>query len=64
MEDTSKMLSQEEIDAMVGKTASKPAPAHKVIPATPVKTASVAPAPVNVNKVNAASISVKSAPEP
>jgi hypothetical protein len=64
MEDTSKMLSQEEIDAMVGKTASKPAPAHKVIPASPVKTASVAPAPVNVNKVNATSIPAKSAPEP
>lgn len=33
MEDASKMLTQEEIDAMVSKTSSKPAPAHRVMPA-------------------------------
>ena len=52
MEDPSKMLSQEEIDAMVGKTASKPAPAHKIMSsgAAATKTAT-APAVNNVQKV-------------
>jgi hypothetical protein len=31
MEDASKMLTQEEIDAMVSKTSSKSAPAHKIV---------------------------------
>jgi len=46
MEDASKMLTQEEIDAMVSKTSSKPAPAHKIL-STPanVKTVAAAPSP-------------------
>jgi tetrahydromethanopterin S-methyltransferase subunit G len=47
MEDASKMLTQEEIDAMVSKTSGKPAPAHKIM-STP------APAPANVKTVAAA----------
>lgn len=48
MEDASKMLTQEEIDAMVAKTASKPAPAHKIIStpaATVTKTVAAEPSP-------------------
>ena len=47
MEDASKMLTQEEIDAMVSKTSGKPAPAHKIM-STP------APAPANIRTVAAA----------
>jgi hypothetical protein len=63
MEDTSKMLSQEDIDAMVGKTAAKPAPAHKIVPgnSAPVKTVSDAPSLPNVQKVNVANIPAKGA---
>ncbi len=65
MEDTSKMLSQDEIDAMVGKTSSKPAPAHKIVPGnSSVKAASVAPPAVNVQKVNVANIPAKGSHEP
>ncbi len=35
MDDTSRMLTQEEIDAMFSKTPGKPAPAHKVVSAAP-----------------------------
>lgn len=63
MEDTNQMLSQEEIDAMVGKSAAKPAPAHKIMPASsPVKTATAAPPVPNVQKVNVST--PKSAAEP
>lgn len=59
MEDASKMLTQEEVDAMVSKTSSKTAPSHK-IPSTPAtaavaKTVSAAPAPpseINLQQVN------------
>ena len=49
MEDASKMLTQEEIDAMVSKTSSKPAPAHKIM-STPAaasitKTVAAEPSP-------------------
>ena len=64
MEDTSKMLSQDEIDAMVGKTASKPAPAHKIVPGNaPAKVVSAMPPLQNVQKVSLASITPKGAPE-
>jgi hypothetical protein len=55
MEDTSKMLSQEEIDVMVMKTAGKPAPAHKIVSdsATAARPA-VMPLPQNVQKVTLA----------
>jgi len=48
MEDASKMLTQEEIDAMVTKTSGKPAPAHKVtsMPAAAItKIVAAAPSP-------------------
>ncbi|MCX6007675.1 MAG: hypothetical protein NTZ34_10540 [Chloroflexi bacterium] len=66
MEDTSKMLSQEDIDAMVTKTAAKPAPAHKIVPgnSSPAKAAPAAPSYQNVQKVSVANIPAKGAPEP
>ena len=65
MEDTSKMLSQDEIDAMVGKTAGKPAPAHKIVPgnSSPAKAAPSMPPLQNVQKVTVASITSKGAPD-
>jgi len=64
MEDTNKMLSQDEIDAMVGKTASKPAPAHKIMPgSSPAKTVSAAPPVANVQKVSVATMPAKGARE-
>lgn len=53
MEEASKMLTQEEIDAMVSKTATKPAPAHKIT-STPsaTKTVDVFAPPPAVQKVN------------
>jgi hypothetical protein len=57
MEDANKMLSQEEIDAVVGKTA-RPAPAHKTIPGAGIATATstmTKTAPLNnVQKVSLA----------
>jgi len=65
MEDTSKMLSQDEIDAMVTKTAAKPSPAHKIVPgsSTPAKAAPATPPLQNVQKVSVANIGAKGMPE-
>lgn len=53
MEEMSKMLSQEEIDAMVSKTASKPAPVRKIVSASPAAIKPAEPATVpTVQKVS------------
>jgi hypothetical protein len=55
MEDTSKMLSQDEIDAMVTKTATKPAPAHKIVSSSPAAPkAAASPTLQNIQKVSLA----------
>lgn len=60
MDDASKMLTQEEIDAMVSKTASKPPPAHKIMStpaATVIKTVAAETSPASdVKQVHAASM--------
>jgi hypothetical protein len=54
MEETSKMLSQDEIDAMVTKTSGKPAPAHKIVSSSPPASKPAAVATLqNVQKVSA-----------
>lgn len=68
MDDASRMLTQEEIDAMVAKTASKPAPAHKIIstPASAVtKTVAAEPSPPSdVKQVVTPARPRQQAPEP
>lgn len=68
MEDASKMLTQEEIDAMVSKTSSKPAPAHKTMSTpVPVVAKTVAAAPAIPSEVNLQQVNVpkfKAAPDP
>jgi hypothetical protein len=66
MEDTSKMLSQEDIDAMVTKTSAKPAPAHKIVPgnSAPAKVAQAVSSLQNVQKVSVANIPAQGASEP
>jgi hypothetical protein len=59
MENTNQMLSQEEIDAMVGKTSSKPAPAHKIVSSTSTATKAASPQIQNVQKVSVANIEAK-----
>lgn len=50
MEDSSKMLTQEEIDAMVSKTAGKTAAAHKIAAPVAAKTVQADPAASSVIK--------------
>ncbi len=66
MEDTNKMLEQAEIDAMISKSVTKPAPPHKPI-AEGVATTKPAPVPLppplaNVQKVSAIPAEPKGAP--
>lgn len=63
MDDTSRMLTQEEIDAMFSKTSAKPAPAHKVVSEPPPARVipAVQPAAADVRQVNVTKI--KSIPE-
>jgi len=65
MEDTSRMLSQEDIDAMVTKTSAKPAPAHKIVPgnSAPAKAAQAVSSLQNVQKVSVANIPAQGDPE-
>ncbi|MBN1376639.1 MAG: hypothetical protein JXA01_10865 [Dehalococcoidia bacterium] len=66
MEDTSKMLSQDEIDAMVSKTSIKPVPAHKMAPAAvgaPVKSSPPAQPVQNIHKVSIANMPSQETPE-
>jgi len=66
MDDTSRMLSQDDIDAMVSKTASKPAPAHKISSSAPTATKSESPvSPLqNVQKVSVAKMESKGSQQP
>ncbi len=63
MDDTSKMLTQEEIDSMVTKSvANKPASAHRVAASAPAEAASKTAAPPTMQRVQR--MSVPSSPAP
>jgi hypothetical protein len=65
MEDSSKMLSQEEIDSMLTKTASRPRPATKIATEAMLPAATeFPPGPLsNMKKVSVANINPKDAPQ-
>jgi hypothetical protein len=64
MEDINKMLSQDEIDAMVGKASSKPAPAHKIVSNSATATKTATPQLQNIQKVSLAAVPAKETPTP